>query len=286
MPSFTGTNAGNLSSGEGATTLNELTDVNITGAINGQALVYDSSTEKWINSTGGGSGTVTSVAMDGGATGLTYSGSPITTSGTITLGGTLATAHGGLGGDFSGNTGFLKLSSGTASTTLTIDASSEIGGILPLSNGGTGATSASDARTNLELGTMATQDADAVAITGGTITGVSGVGAPSVGDANQVNVSDGSGGWDAASLYYGTGANGQLGVGSGSQNLFSSYGLVVYRTGTDPIAKFTTQGATGLVAFESSTTSNQNVAIKSNSNRMTLVSNGNDYRLPTADGDN
>ena len=43
---------------------------------------------------GGGSGTVTSVAMDGGTTGLTYSGSPITTSGTITLGGTLAVANG------------------------------------------------------------------------------------------------------------------------------------------------------------------------------------------------
>ena len=38
--------------------------------------------------------------------------------------------------------------------------------------GGTGATTASDARTNLGLGTMATQDASAVAITGGTATGL------------------------------------------------------------------------------------------------------------------
>ena len=46
---------------------------------------------------GGGGGTVTSVAVSGGTTGLTVSGSPITTSGTITLGGTLAVANGGTG---------------------------------------------------------------------------------------------------------------------------------------------------------------------------------------------
>jgi hypothetical protein len=46
---------------------------------------------------GGGSGTVTSVAASGGTTGLTFSGSPITTSGTLTLGGTLGVANGGTG---------------------------------------------------------------------------------------------------------------------------------------------------------------------------------------------
>jgi hypothetical protein len=45
----------------------------------------------------GGSGTVTSVAASGGTTGLTFSGSPITTSGTLTLSGTLAVANGGTG---------------------------------------------------------------------------------------------------------------------------------------------------------------------------------------------
>ena len=45
----------------------------------------------------GGTGTVTSVAASGGTTGLTFSGSPITTSGTLTLGGTLAVANGGTG---------------------------------------------------------------------------------------------------------------------------------------------------------------------------------------------
>lgn len=77
---------------------------------------------------GTGSGTVTSVAMSGGTTGLTFSGGPITGAGTFTAGGTLA-----------------------------------------ITNGGTGATTAATARSNLGLGTMAVQNANAVAITGGTI---------------------------------------------------------------------------------------------------------------------
>jgi hypothetical protein len=44
-----------------------------------------------------GSGTVTSVDVSGGTTGLTTSGGPITGSGTITLAGTLAIANGGTG---------------------------------------------------------------------------------------------------------------------------------------------------------------------------------------------
>lgn len=44
-----------------------------------------------------GSGTVTSVAISGGTTGFSFSGSPITTSGTFTLSGTLAVTNGGTG---------------------------------------------------------------------------------------------------------------------------------------------------------------------------------------------
>jgi hypothetical protein len=51
-------------------------------------------------------GTVTSVAVSGGTTGLTTSGGPITGSGTITLAGTLAVANGG--------TGITSLGSGVA----------------------------------------------------------------------------------------------------------------------------------------------------------------------------
>jgi hypothetical protein len=74
-----------------------------------------------------GAGTVTSVALSGGTTGLTVSGSPITTSGTITLAGTLAVANGGTGVTTSTGTGNVVLSNEATMrrTTFTSNSSSE-----------------------------------------------------------------------------------------------------------------------------------------------------------------
>jgi hypothetical protein len=105
---------------------------------------------------GGGGGSVTSVQVAGGSTGLTFSGGPITTSGTITMAGTLAVA-----------------------------------------NGGTGATTAAAARTALGLGTIATQAASAVAITGGTIAGATITGG-SVSGITDLAVADGGTGASTA----------------------------------------------------------------------------------------
>jgi hypothetical protein len=69
--------------------------VSLTGA--GATTVTGTYPNFTITTTAGGSGTVTSVAASGGTTGLTFTGSPITTSGTLTLGGTLAVANGGTG---------------------------------------------------------------------------------------------------------------------------------------------------------------------------------------------
>ena len=60
----------------------------------GKYLTTDGSNTSWATNP---LGTVTSVGVSGGTTGLTTSGGPITTSGTITLAGTLATTNGGTG---------------------------------------------------------------------------------------------------------------------------------------------------------------------------------------------
>lgn len=60
------------------------------------------------------SGTVTSVAVSGGSTGLTTSGGPISSSGTITLGGALNAASGGTGLTSPGTAGNVLTSDGSA----------------------------------------------------------------------------------------------------------------------------------------------------------------------------
>lgn len=57
-----------------------------------------------LNTTNSGVGTVTSIQVSGGSTGLTTSGGPVTGSGTITISGLLNPASGGLGADTSGYT--------------------------------------------------------------------------------------------------------------------------------------------------------------------------------------
>ena len=107
-------------------------------------------------------GTVTSVDVSGGTTGLTFSGGPITSSGTITMAGTLAAVNGGTGissytvGDlvFANTTTTLdKLSAGTAGYPLLsngagtspgynlLNVASAVTGTLAIANGGTGQTS-------------------------------------------------------------------------------------------------------------------------------------------------
>jgi len=61
---------------------------------NGKYLTTDGSNTSWADNP---LGTVTSVDVSGGSTGITFSGGPITTSGTITMAGTLAVANGGTG---------------------------------------------------------------------------------------------------------------------------------------------------------------------------------------------
>lgn len=110
-----------------------------------------------------GVGTVTSVDVSGGTTGLTTSGGPITAAGTITLAGTLATANGGTNltsytqGDLlyaSSSSVLAKLAKDTNATRYLANTGSSnnpawaqvalatgVSGTLPVGNGGTGITS-------------------------------------------------------------------------------------------------------------------------------------------------
>jgi hypothetical protein len=67
----------------GGGNLSALGDTNISSPSNGQSLAYDTASSKWINSSAG-AGTVTSVGMTV-PTGLSVSGSPITSSGTLAI---------------------------------------------------------------------------------------------------------------------------------------------------------------------------------------------------------
>lgn len=127
---------------------------------------------------GSGGGSVISVGISGGSTGLTVTGSPITTSGTITLGGTLALASGGTGAtDAAGARSAFSVPSstgtgasgtwaigitGNAATATTATTAGNVSGTVALANGGTGATTAPGARSALGLGTAAVQNSTTV----------------------------------------------------------------------------------------------------------------------------
>jgi hypothetical protein len=105
---------------------------------------------------GGGTGTVTSVNVSGGSTGLTTSGGPVTTSGTITLAGTLDVDNGGTGSTTAAgartNLSVPSTTGSGASGTWAIDITgnaANVTGTVAIANGGTGQTTAAAAITAL-----------------------------------------------------------------------------------------------------------------------------------------
>jgi len=155
---------------------------------------------------------------------------------------------------------------------------------LPVTSGGTGATTASGARTALGLGTIATQNSNAVAITGGAVDGVPiGATTKSTGDFTDVTATD-------VVIGAGTGARSATINGAAGQSRainFQSGGLTRWRMITSGSAEtgansgsnfaiyrhddaggvidfpFTINRASGVAAFSSGLTSDVPIDIAS-----------------------
>jgi hypothetical protein len=137
------------------------------------------------------SGSVTSVNADGGTTGFSFSGGPITSSGTLSMTGKLAVGSGGTNAttasDARTNLGLaigtdIPSPTGTGATgTWNIDVLGSAGTItstLPVNKGGTGATTAGGALTN--LGAYSDTNPAGYTSNAGTVTNVSASGGANI----------------------------------------------------------------------------------------------------------
>lgn len=131
--------------GVAATTAGQLFSSDETGSL----VIYKNiSTTPFYSVVSTGGASVTSVAASGGTTGFSFTGGPITSSGTLTLAGTLGLANGGTGAT---TAAAARTALAAAASGANADITSLTGLTTPISvsRGGTGATTAAASRTAL-----------------------------------------------------------------------------------------------------------------------------------------
>ena len=290
--------------------------VSLTGA--GTTVVTGTYPNFTITSNDSGTGTVTSVAASGGTTGLTFSGSPITTSGTLTLGGTLAVANGGTGATTL-SSGYLIKGNGTSAVSASVlyddgtnvglgtttpaalfsisqNGGGDIGALVSQTNSGNGttgryrATHGSGAEVNLEAGNgyvavNATSASPLLFNTSGTerfrvgSAGQWGIGGANYGTAGQVFTSGGSG---AAPTWTTptTGTVTSVDVSGGTTGLTTSGGPVT-SSGTITLAGTlnVANGGTGATTLTAN-----NVLLGNGTSAVQVVAPGTTGNVLTSDG--
>jgi hypothetical protein len=191
-------------------------------------------------------GTVVSIDVSGGSTGLTTSGGPVTVSGTITLGGVLSVANGGTGVSSSTGTGSVVLSNGATLTNANIGSAS-FSTPLGITSGGTGIGTIPNYGQFLignsvgyQLGTL-TAGANVTITNGpGTITVAANAQLPAHGASGNVLTSDGTS-WISQAISTG---GGQL-----QNQLFTSSGTWTAPAGVTTVRATVIGGGAGSSAY-------------------------------------
>ena len=158
--------------------LNKLSDVSYSAGagIDNYVLTYDHSSTSWgAEAVGASSDTLDAVTGRGATTSNSIQVGGLNVAGAYALPTSDGTANQVLQTDGAGAVSFASLGtmSTQASNSVSITGGS-VSGItdITVADGGTGASNASDARTNLGLDTMSTQASNSVSITGGSVTGI------------------------------------------------------------------------------------------------------------------
>ena len=188
--------------------------------------VLTSNGTAWVSQAAAAGGTVTSVNGSGGSTGLTLTGGPITSSGTLTIGGTLAIANGGTGSNTAadaltalGAIGGVNTSSRLIVGSGTTNAGSTGTTVFGINAGGT------NSGLNTAVGANALGASNNAASTGNTALGLSALGA--VTNSAQ-NTAVGSGAGSSATSNNGT----YIGHSAGNNVTTGANNIVIGRSAT------------------------------------------------------